>query len=111
MFPEFQDEWLRGGPVRRWVPQPLMDKPLYVFETGGTTGVPKSRVSHDDWRTDYSNFSETLSDQHFPRRRQLADARPERPAPAPVGGRNIWLRFAAASASASTWTPLGDQAH
>ena len=66
-FPEFQDEWLRGGPIRRWVPQKLMDKPLYVFETGGTTGVPKSRVSHDDWRTDYSNFSETLPDDKFPK--------------------------------------------
>jgi len=66
-FPEFQDEWLRGGPVRRWVPKGIGDKPLYVFETGGTTGIPKSRVSHDDWRIDYSNFSETLSDEHFPR--------------------------------------------
>ena len=40
-FPPFEDEWLRGGPVRRWVPQPFADKPLYVFETGGTTGDPQ----------------------------------------------------------------------
>src|SRR5918995_6192688 len=32
-FPEFQDEWLRGGPVRRWVPKAFADKPVYVFET------------------------------------------------------------------------------
>ena len=37
-FPPFEDEWLRGGPVRRWVPQPYADRPTYVFETGGTTG-------------------------------------------------------------------------
>src|SRR5438067_10775998 len=41
-FPFFEDEWLRGGPVTRWVPRGLKDKPWYVFETGGTTGVPKS---------------------------------------------------------------------
>ena len=34
-FGNFQDEWLRGGPVRRWVPKGLAGKPIYVFETGG----------------------------------------------------------------------------
>ncbi|TWT87336.1 hypothetical protein Mal64_28740 [Pseudobythopirellula maris] len=66
-FPEFEDEWLRGGPVRRWVPKGLADKPVYVFETGGTTGVPKSRIAIDDFRTDYSLFSDTLPENHFPR--------------------------------------------
>ena len=47
-FPPFQDEWLRGGPVRRWLPKGLAGKPLYVFETGGTTGVPKSRLAIED---------------------------------------------------------------
>ena len=42
-FEPFEDEWLRGGPVRRWVPKAYADKPIYVFETGGTTGIPKSR--------------------------------------------------------------------
>jgi phenylacetate-coenzyme A ligase PaaK-like adenylate-forming protein len=65
-FEPFKDEWLRGGPVRRWVPQAFVDKPIYVFETGGTTGVPKSRVAVDDWRTDYSLFSKSLPDEHFP---------------------------------------------
>ncbi len=65
-FPEFQDEWLRGGPVRRWVPKALADKPVYVFETGGTTGIPKSRIAMDDFRTDYSLFSETLPEKYFP---------------------------------------------
>ena len=43
-FGRFEDEWLRGGPVRRWVPKAFADKPIYVFETGGTTGIPKSRI-------------------------------------------------------------------
>jgi phenylacetate-coenzyme A ligase PaaK-like adenylate-forming protein len=66
-FPEFQDEWLRGGPVRRWVPKLLADKPIYVFETGGTTGIPKSRIAIDDFRNDYSLFSDTLPEKHFPK--------------------------------------------
>jgi phenylacetate-coenzyme A ligase PaaK-like adenylate-forming protein len=66
-FPEFQDEWLRGGPVRRWVPKGLAGKPVYVFETGGTTGIPKSRVAMEDFRTDYELFSDTLPEQYFPR--------------------------------------------
>lgn len=66
-FPEFEDEWLRGGPVRRWVPQGLADRPVYVFETGGTTGIPKSRISLDDFRTDYEMFSDTLPEEYFPK--------------------------------------------
>lgn len=65
-FGLFQDEWLRGGPVRKWVPRGLAHKPVYVFETGGTTGVPKTRINIDDFRTDYSEFSKTLPDEYFP---------------------------------------------
>jgi len=66
-FPPFQDEWLRGGPMRRWLPKAFADKPLYVFETGGTTGLPKSRLAIEDFRTDYEMFSDTLPDEFFPR--------------------------------------------
>lgn len=66
-FPEFQDEWLRGGPVRRWVPKGHAGKPTYVFETGGTTGIPKSRVVIEDHWKDYELFSDTLPDKYFPR--------------------------------------------
>lgn len=66
-FGLFEDEWLRGGPVRRWVPKALQNKPTYVFETGGTTGIPKSRVVVDDFRIDYEMFSETLPDKYFPK--------------------------------------------
>ena len=66
-FGLFEDEWLRGGPVRRWVPRAYNGKPIYVFETGGTTGVPKSRINVDDFRIDYELFSETLPDDKFPK--------------------------------------------
>ncbi len=62
----FQDDWLRGGPVRRWVPKALAGEPLYVFETGGSTGLPKSRINIRDFQIDYELFSETLSDDDFP---------------------------------------------
>ena len=66
-FGFFQDEWLRGGPVRRWVPKAYANRPVYTFETGGSTGVPKSRVTIDDFRIDYEAFSDTLPDEFFPK--------------------------------------------
>lgn len=65
-FPAFEDEWLRGGPVQRWIPKGCAGKPVYVFETGGTTGIPKTRVAFEDFRTDYELFSRTLPDEYFP---------------------------------------------
>lgn len=65
-FGLFEDEWLRGGPVRRWVPKALQNRPIYVFETGGTTGIPKTRVNVEDFRLDYEQFSDTLPDKFFP---------------------------------------------
>lgn len=66
-FGFFEDEWLRGGPLRRWVPKAYADRPVYVFETGGSTGIPKSRINIDDFRIDYELFSQTLSDEAFPK--------------------------------------------
>jgi hypothetical protein len=66
-FGPFQDEWLRGGPVRRWVPKAYADRPIYVFETGGTTGIPKTRINIDDFRIDYEIFSDTLPEDKFPK--------------------------------------------
>jgi len=63
----FQDEWLRGGPVRQWVPKAFADRPVYVFETGGSTGVPKSRINIEDFRIDYEEFADRLSDHSFPK--------------------------------------------
>ncbi|MGL4462479.1 MAG: hypothetical protein ACRC1K_10000, partial [Planctomycetia bacterium] len=66
-FPLFEDDWMRGGPVGRWIPKGKLGQPTYVFETGGTTGVPKSRVVIDDFRIDYELFSHTLPDDKFPK--------------------------------------------
>src|SRR6476661_6429150 len=66
-FGFFEDEWLRGGPVRRWVPKAYSDRPVYTFETGGSTGVPKSRINIEDFRVDYEAFSETLPEKFFPK--------------------------------------------
>ena len=66
-FASFDDEWLRGGPVRRWVPRAYAHRAISVFETGGSTGVPKSRINVDDFRIDYEAFSDTLPDAAFPR--------------------------------------------
>ena len=66
-FPNFEDEWLRGGPIERWVPKGHKGKPTYVFETGGTTGIPKSRMVIEDHWKDYELFSDTLPDEHFPK--------------------------------------------
>ncbi|MFM7149432.1 MAG: hypothetical protein ACKO23_06280 [Gemmataceae bacterium] len=67
LFGHFEDDWLRGGPVNRWIPRGLADKPWFVFETGGTTGIPKSRVVCEDFRIDYEMFSHTLPDRLFPK--------------------------------------------
>lgn len=66
-FPHFDDNWLRSEPNERWVPEAYKGKPFMVFETGGTTGLPKQRVSWVDHLHDYTEFSHTLSDDHFPR--------------------------------------------
>ena len=47
-------------------PKAYADEPIYVFETGGSTGVPKSRISIRDFHIDYEIFSESLSDEGFP---------------------------------------------
>ena len=67
LFGHFEDDWLRGGPVRRWLPRGLADRPAYVFETGGYTGVPKARLNVKDFQRDYEIFGDRLSDESFPR--------------------------------------------
>ncbi len=66
-FPHFQDEWLRDLPNEVWVPKLYQGRPFNIFETGGTTGMPKQRIGWDDYKIDYSEFSNTLSDEHFPK--------------------------------------------
>src|SRR5947209_15475892 len=66
-FPHFQDEWLRDLQPDVWVPKKFAGRPYNIFETGGTTGMPKQRIGWDDYKTDYEEFSGKVSDEHFPR--------------------------------------------
>ncbi len=66
-FPNFQDEWLRDQQPDVWVPAAFRGKPYNVFETGGTTGMPKQRIGWNDYKTDYEEFSGKVDDEHFPR--------------------------------------------
>ena len=66
-FPHFQDEWLRDLPNETWVPKKFLGRPFNIFETGGTTGMPKQRIGWEDYKVDYSEFSDKLSDSHFPK--------------------------------------------
>lgn len=65
-FPLFEDDDLRGGPVTRFLPKKWHGDKKFVFETGGTTGIPKSRCVVKDHWIDYSEFSRTLPDDKFP---------------------------------------------
>ncbi|MCR9246909.1 MAG: hypothetical protein NXI31_17890 [bacterium] len=65
-FPHFDGEALRREPHERWVPKAYEGKPFTIFETGGTTGMPKQRIGWEDYKTDYEQFSATLSDEAFP---------------------------------------------
>jgi hypothetical protein len=66
LFGHFEDDWLRGGPIRRWVPRGFAGRPVSVFETGGSTGLPKSRINVEDFRTDYEQLSDRLPADGFP---------------------------------------------
>jgi phenylacetate-coenzyme A ligase PaaK-like adenylate-forming protein len=66
-FPNFRDEWLRELAPEVWVPKKYQGRPFNIFETGGTTGMPKQRIGWDDYKVDYEEFSAKLSDEHFPR--------------------------------------------
>jgi len=66
-FPDFDGELLRTLPHEKFVPNAFKGKPFHIFETGGTTGMPKQRIQWNDYKIDYEQFSETLSDEDFPR--------------------------------------------
>ncbi len=66
-FPHYRDQWLRDQPHEVWIPRAYQGKPFCIFETGGTTGLPKQRISWQDHFTDYTEFSEQLDDEFFPR--------------------------------------------
>ena len=78
-FPNFTDEWLRDEQPERWVPKAYAKKPFFIFETGGTSGMPKQRVSWTDHLHDYSEFSDTLDDKFFPKNAHWLMAGPTGP--------------------------------
>ncbi len=65
-FPLFDDTILRTLPHKHLIPRAYRSKPFKVFETGGTTGAPRQRLSWQDHLEDYTEFSRTLCDEHFP---------------------------------------------
>src|SRR5262245_58682582 len=56
-FSHFQDETLRDLQPDVWVPAKYKGRPFNIFETGGTTGMPKQRIGWDDYKVDYEEFS------------------------------------------------------
>ncbi len=66
-FPHFKDEWLRDVQPHEWAPRAFAGRPFNVFETGGTTGMPKQRIGWDDYKVDYEEFSDHYGDDVFPR--------------------------------------------
>lgn len=66
-FENFDDEVLRKEDPARFIPKAFAGRPYQVFETGGTTGMPKQRVGWDDYKTDYSEFGEHYGPDFFPK--------------------------------------------
>jgi phenylacetate-coenzyme A ligase PaaK-like adenylate-forming protein len=66
-FPHFDGELLRTEPHERFIPKAFAGRPFTIFETGGTTGMPKQRIGWEDYKRDYEEFSDSLGDDAFPR--------------------------------------------
>ena len=66
-FEHFDDDALRFVPHEKLVPGPYKGLPFTVFETGGTTGMPKQRIGWEDYQTDYADYARLLDDEIFPR--------------------------------------------
>ncbi|MDP7572620.1 MAG: hypothetical protein QF391_13540 [Myxococcota bacterium] len=65
-FPNFDGDILRTEPHERFIPKAFEGRPFTIFETGGTTGLPKQRIGWEDYKLDYEEFSATLDDEAFP---------------------------------------------
>ncbi len=65
-FGHFRDDWLRFEQPDRWIPAAYAGRPYNIFETGGTTGMPKQRLNWEDFQFDYSQFAQTLDNEAFP---------------------------------------------
>ena len=65
-FDNFDDEVLRKEDPAKFIPKAYEGKPYNVFETGGTTGMPKQRIGWEDYKTDYTEFSNHYGPDFFP---------------------------------------------
>ena len=65
-FEHFDGDVLRTEPHESFIPKAYEGRPFTIFETGGTTGMPKQRIGWEDYKTDYEAFSSTLDDAAFP---------------------------------------------
>lgn len=65
-FEHFEDAVLRDEPNEDFIPKAFEGRPFRIFETGGTTGLPKQRIGWEDYKHDYEQFSHTLPEEHFP---------------------------------------------
>ncbi|NNC89298.1 MAG: hypothetical protein HKN82_12630, partial [Akkermansiaceae bacterium] len=66
-FENFDDEVLRKEDPARFIPKAFAGRPYNVFETGGTTGMPKQRIGWEDYKVDYEEFGDHYGDDFFPR--------------------------------------------
>ena len=81
-FGPFQDEWLRGGPVRRWVPRAYQGQAdLHVRNRRQHR---RAEVAHRHRRLPHRlrAVQQDAAGRQVSEGRRLADDRPERPAPA-----------------------------
>ena len=106
-FGYFQDEWLRGGPVRRWVPLGYKDRPVYVFETGGSTGRAEVPHQHRGLPDRLRALQRHAARRALPEGRRLAPGGAHRARGACGWRSSTSASSAAASASWSTSTRAG----
>ena len=66
-LPHFEDDWLRGGPVRRWLPRGWKASRCTSSKPAARPASLRAGSQIDDFRIDYENFSQTLSDKTFPK--------------------------------------------
>ena len=86
-FGFFQDEWLRGGPVRRWVPKALRGRAdLHLRDRRLDR---RAEVAHQHRRLPHRlrDLQRHAARRVLPEGQRLADGRAVRPAPAAPGGR------------------------
>jgi hypothetical protein len=60
-FPHFAGRMAARRAARGLGAGAFKGKPFNIFETGGTTGMPKQRIGWNDYKVDYEEFSDKIS--------------------------------------------------